>query len=76
MKKLAILIILFIMTIAFAQQKMDIKMCCAESYIGEDNLIYEVWPDDGGKPYGIHIGIAMNFADLYNQSSEIGRAHV
>jgi len=70
MKTITILITTLITTLAFAQQKMDIKMCCLESRIGDDNLIYEVWPDDGGKPYGIHIGIAMNFVDLYNQSSD------
>ena len=67
MKKLVILIILFIMPIAVAQQKMDIKMCCLESRIADD-LVFEFFPEDGGKPYGINIGIVMSFVDQYNQN--------
>ena len=55
------------MTIAFAQQKMDIKMCCLESRMADD-LVFEFFPEDGGKPYGISIGIVMSFVDQYNQN--------
>ena len=67
MKTIRILITTLITTLAFAQQKMDIKMCCLESRMADD-LVLEFFPEDGGKPYGVFIGIVMSFVDQYNQN--------